>query len=75
MKKRIEARLKKLEDKLVPKEQPVLQIIDFGGGELPPDRMCGSTRLTFVHYRDVIGEIPEWERSADGSAPSRNNCK
>lgn len=49
MRRKIESRIRKLENKLVPQEQTEFIVVKFGG-ELPPDRTEEGIAYRFVHH-------------------------
>jgi hypothetical protein len=53
----IEQRIRKAEEKLsMSKEPAVCQIVMFGGGPLPPDKVHGNIIIKHVAYEDLIKE-------------------
>ena len=51
----IEARIKKAEEKLsIDNELTVVEIVDFSGQPLPPERVDGNRITRFVSYADLI---------------------
>ncbi len=52
---RVEARVRKAEEKLnVGKEPTVCEIVMYGGGPLPPDKVDGNIIIKHVAYEDLV---------------------
>jgi hypothetical protein len=55
MSKNIEKRLERIEGKLnVGKEPIIIEIVEFGDGELPPEQVVGGITVRHIRYSDKI---------------------
>jgi len=54
----LERRVKKIENRLnVNKEPSIVEIVNFGDGNLPPEHTAGGITLRHVHYKDIRKEV------------------